>query len=53
MLNRSLQHEYNKFSKKYIDSMYRIKLRKDSVTRVKNQKKLDSIKKTQAIPKAT
>ncbi|HKX87104.1 MAG TPA: penicillin-binding protein 2 [Flavobacterium sp.] len=51
MLNRSLQHEYNKFSKKYIDSMYRIKLRKDSVTRVKNQKKLDSIKKAQSTVK--
>jgi penicillin-binding protein 2 len=50
MMNRSLQHEYNKFSKKYIDSMYRIKLKKDSVTRIKNQKKLDSIKKAQGVP---
>ncbi|MCL9809334.1 penicillin-binding protein 2 [Flavobacterium luminosum] len=47
MMNRSLQHEYNKFSRKYVDSMYRIKVRKDSVQRVKNQKKLDSIKKAQ------
>jgi hypothetical protein len=31
--------------------MYRIKLRKDSVTRVKNQKKLDSIKKAQSTVK--
>lgn len=45
IINRSLQHEYNKFSKKYTDSMYKIKLRKDSITRVKNLKKLDSIKK--------
>lgn len=48
VLEKSLQGEYNKYSKKYIDSMYRIKLRKDSLDRVKNKKKLDSIKKAQA-----
>lgn len=48
MMNRSLQHEYNKFSRKYIDSMYKIKLRKDSILKVKNIKKLDSLKKANA-----
>lgn len=48
VLEKSLQAEYNKYSKKFMDSMYRIKLRKDSLDRVKNKKKLDSIKKTQA-----
>ncbi len=46
MMERSLQGEYNKFTRKYIDSMYKVRLKKDSVTRVKNQKKLDSIKKS-------
>jgi penicillin-binding protein 2 len=46
VLERSLQGEYNKYSRKYIDSMYKIKLRKDSITRVLNKKKLDSIKKS-------
>jgi penicillin-binding protein 2 len=49
IIKRSLQHEYNKFSRKYIDSMYRIKLRKDSLLRVKAKKKLDSIKKSGAV----
>lgn len=49
MLERSLQHEYNRFSKKYLDSMYKIKVRKDSITRVLNLKKLDSIKKSKPI----
>ncbi|MFM2394444.1 MAG: hypothetical protein RLZZ546_2426 [Bacteroidota bacterium] len=48
IINRSLQHEYNKFSKKYIDSMYRVKLRNDSIKRVLALKKLDSIKKKES-----
>ncbi|WP_300566199.1 penicillin-binding protein 2 [Flavobacterium sp.] len=50
VLEKSLQGEYNKYSRKYIDSMYKIKVRKDSVNRVLTQKKLDSIKKSK--PKA-
>jgi penicillin-binding protein 2 len=46
ILNLSLQNEYNKFTKKYIDSMYKVRLKKDSILRVKNLKRLDSIKKT-------
>ncbi|WP_395056556.1 penicillin-binding protein 2 [Flavobacterium sp.] len=46
VLERNLQSEYNKFSKKFIDSMYKIKVRKDSILRVINTKKLDSIKKS-------
>jgi len=45
VLERSLQSEYNKFSKKFIDSMYRLKLKKDSINRVLEKKKLESIKK--------
>ncbi|SFB10836.1 penicillin-binding protein 2 [Flavobacterium swingsii] len=45
VLETSLQGEYNRFSKKYLDSMYRVKVRKDSILRVINAKKLDSIKK--------
>jgi penicillin-binding protein 2 len=45
VLAKSLQSEYNRFSKKYLDSMYKIKVRKDSILRVINLKKLDSIKK--------
>lgn len=46
MMERSLQSEYNKFTKKFIDSMYRLRLRKDSINRVATQKKIDSIKKS-------
>lgn len=46
MLEKSLQSEYNKFTKKFIDSMYKIRVRKDSVNRVLAKKKLDSIKKS-------
>ena len=49
MLERSLQGEYNRFSKKYLDSMYKIKVRKDSIIRVKALKKLDSIKKSKTV----
>lgn len=45
MFEKSLQGEYNRFSKKYLDSMYKIKIRKDSINRILNLKKLDSIKK--------
>lgn len=45
IINRSLQHQYNKFTKKYTDSMYKVRLRKDSLNRVKAKLKLDSIKK--------
>lgn len=47
IINRSLQHEYNKYTRKYQDSMYKMKLKKDSITRVLNKKKLDSLKKAQ------
>ena len=46
VLETSLQGEYNRFSKKYLDSMYRVNVRKDSILRVINTKKLDSIKKS-------
>ncbi|MFK7050474.1 penicillin-binding protein 2 [Flavobacterium columnare] len=45
IINRSLQHQYNKFTRKYIDSMYRIRLRKDSLNRVRAKQKLDSLEK--------
>ena len=45
MMERSLQGEYNKFTRQFIDSMYRLKVRKDSVARVASKKKADSIKK--------
>lgn len=46
VLEKSLQGEYNKFTRKYIDSMYKVRIRKDSINRVKALKKLDSIKKS-------
>lgn len=49
VLNTSLQHEYNKFTKKYIDSMYRVKLRLDSIKRVIQKNKLDSINKSKPL----
>lgn len=45
VLEKSLQGEYNKFTRKYIDSMYKVRIKKDSINRVKALKKLDSIKK--------
>lgn len=45
MMNRSLQNQYNKYTRKYIDSMYKVKVRKDSINRIKALKKLDSLKK--------
>lgn len=44
VLETSLQREYNRFTKKYLDSMYKVKVRKDSILRVNHLKKLDSIK---------
>lgn len=49
VLNTSLQHEYNKFTKKYIDSMYKVKLRLDSIKRVIQKNKLDSIEKSKPL----
>ncbi|EKT3956958.1 penicillin-binding protein 2 [Flavobacterium psychrophilum] len=46
VLETSLQGEYNRFTRKYLDSMYKIKIRKDSILRTINTKKLDSIKKS-------
>ena len=45
VLEKSLQSEYNKFTRKFIDSMYKLKVKKDSVARVLSKKKADSIKK--------
>ncbi|MEO8515864.1 MAG: penicillin-binding protein 2 [Flavobacterium sp.] len=44
-METSLQGEYNKYTRKFIDSMYRVNIRKDSVTRALNRKKEDSIRK--------
>lgn len=48
VMEKSLQGEYNKFTRKYIDSMYKVRIRKDSINRIKALKKLDSIKKANA-----
>jgi penicillin-binding protein 2 len=45
MFDTSLKFIYNKYSKKHIDSMYKIKKRQDSIKNVIKLKKLDSINK--------
>jgi penicillin-binding protein 2 len=49
VLAKNLNYEYNRFTKKFQDSIYKLKLRKDSLARVSNLKKLDSIKKAKPV----
>ena len=44
ILETNLNFQYNKYTKKYIDSMYKVKKRADSIKYVR-QRKIDSIKK--------
>ncbi len=44
ILEMNLNPRYNKFTKKYLDSMYKIKVRIDSIKNVQRLKRLDSIK---------
>lgn len=45
MFETNLNPIYNKYTRKYIDSMFKVKKRLDSIKNVVKQKKLDSIKK--------
>ena len=46
MLEISLQNEYNKYTKKFLDSVFKMNRRKDSIKNVLKLKKLDSINKS-------
>jgi penicillin-binding protein 2 len=46
ILEINLNPRYNKFTKKYLDSMYKIKVRIDSIKTVERLKRLDSIKRS-------
>jgi penicillin-binding protein 2 len=49
ILETNLNFRYNKYTKKFIDSMYHVKKTADSIKNVL-RKKLDSIKKSQPVP---
>ena len=46
MFEISLQNEYNKYTKKFLDSVFKMNRRKDSIKNVLKLKKLDSINKS-------
>lgn len=45
ILKTNLNFQYNKYTKKYIDSMFKVKKLKDSIEYIFKKRKLDSIKK--------
>lgn len=45
ILETNLNFQYNKYTKKYMDSMFKVRKRTDSIKNVIRQKKIDSLKK--------